>query len=114
MLEPERDDRVFQYFDSVFRDDDFNTYQPILQKTLEKKLAQAQAELAAATSQTKKKKAEKRIAALSKAGATETSLKDYYVEWRTFQMSDHLPLWVELKSDFSDSYLDYLSTYQAG
>ena len=25
--------------------------------------------------------------------------------WRTFQMSDHLPLWVELKIDFSDQYL---------
>jgi len=25
--------------------------------------------------------------------------------WRTFQMSDHLPLWVELKVDFSGQYL---------
>ena len=25
--------------------------------------------------------------------------------WRTFQISDHLPLWVELKIDFSDQYL---------
>ena len=25
--------------------------------------------------------------------------------WRTFQMSDHLPLWVELKVDFGDRYL---------
>jgi hypothetical protein len=25
--------------------------------------------------------------------------------WRTFQMSDHLPLWVELKINFSDQYL---------
>ena len=25
--------------------------------------------------------------------------------WRTFQMSDHLPLWVELKIDFSDQFL---------
>lgn len=33
--------------------------------------------------------------------------KEKYYEsyWRTFQMSDHLPLWVELEIDFSDEYL---------
>jgi hypothetical protein len=32
--------------------------------------------------------------------------KEYYKnEWRTYQMSDHLPMWVELKIDFSDEYL---------
>jgi len=29
----------------------------------------------------------------------------YYRKWRTHQLSDHLPLWVELKIDFSQSYL---------
>lgn len=28
-----------------------------------------------------------------------------YKEWRTYQMSDHLPLWVEMKIDFSRKYL---------
>jgi hypothetical protein len=33
--------------------------------------------------------------------------KQYYYQsyWRTHQMSDHLPMWVELKIDFSDAYL---------
>ena len=32
--------------------------------------------------------------------------KDYSLKrWRTWQMSDHLPLWVELAVDFSDEYL---------
>lgn len=31
--------------------------------------------------------------------------KYYMKEWRTWQMSDHLPLWVELKIDFTDRYL---------
>jgi endonuclease/exonuclease/phosphatase family metal-dependent hydrolase len=26
--------------------------------------------------------------------------------WRTFQMSDHLPLWIELRIDFTDQYLE--------
>ena len=29
----------------------------------------------------------------------------YYKDWRTFQMSDHLPLWIELKIDFGKEYL---------
>lgn len=28
-----------------------------------------------------------------------------YRDWRTYQMSDHLPLWVELKVDFGEEYL---------
>ena len=29
-----------------------------------------------------------------------------YKTWRTFKMSDHLPMWIELTSDFSDAYID--------
>jgi len=40
-------------------------------------------------------------------GKTEKQIASYYLtKWRTFQMSDHLPLWVELKIDFSDQYLE--------
>jgi endonuclease/exonuclease/phosphatase family metal-dependent hydrolase len=28
-----------------------------------------------------------------------------YREWRTFQVSDHFPLWLELRTDFSEAYL---------
>lgn len=36
--------------------------------------------------------------------------KKYYTnEWRTWQMSDHLPLWVALKVDFSEQYLKGLA-----
>lgn len=33
------------------------------------------------------------------------TLKEYK-QWRTFKMSDHLPLWVELFVDFGDAYLE--------
>ncbi|MDQ8729733.1 endonuclease/exonuclease/phosphatase family protein [Bradyrhizobium sp. LHD-71] len=33
-----------------------------------------------------------------------------YKAWRTWQMSDHLPLWVEIKMDFTESYLASLRT----
>lgn len=39
-------------------------------------------------------------------GKTEKQISNYYLtKWRTFQMSDHLPLWIELKVDFSNQYL---------
>lgn len=37
----------------------------------------------------------------SAMGSTNAS----YQQWRTYKMSDHLPMWVELRSDFSDEYL---------
>jgi hypothetical protein len=40
-------------------------------------------------------------------GKTEKEIEKYYLStWRTFQMSDHLPLWAELKFDFSNQYLE--------
>ncbi len=32
-----------------------------------------------------------------------------YAQWRTFQMSDHLPMWVELRIDFGDDYLKLIA-----
>ena len=29
----------------------------------------------------------------------------FYREWRTFQISDHLPLWVEIRTNFAEAYL---------
>ncbi|MDB5344782.1 MAG: uncharacterized protein JWP89_3159 [Schlesneria sp.] len=29
----------------------------------------------------------------------------FYKNWRTFQISDHFPLWLELKTDFANAYL---------
>jgi endonuclease/exonuclease/phosphatase family metal-dependent hydrolase len=111
-LEPERDDRVIQFFDSIFREEDFETYKPIIKERIEDKLKKAKEDFDVATSKTKKKKAEGQIKSLTKAKATDTSLKKYYNEWKTFQASDHLPLWVEIEIDFSDTYLNYLKTYK--
>ena len=38
---------------------------------------------------------------------TSQQIEKYYLtNWRTYQMSDHLPLWIELKIDFSNQYLE--------
>ncbi len=40
-------------------------------------------------------------------GKPRTNQSAYYkTYWRTFQMSDHLPMWTELKVDYSDAYLE--------
>ena len=33
----------------------------------------------------------------------------YLSDWRAHQMSDHLPMWVELKIDFGEEYLAALA-----
>lgn len=38
----------------------------------------------------------------SAMGSTRAS----YEQWRTYKMSDHLPMWVELRTDFSAEYLE--------
>ena len=33
-----------------------------------------------------------------------------YDTWRTYKMSDHLPMWVELQTDFRDEYLEMIES----
>lgn len=66
---------VFRFIDSVFRDHDLELYDAEMKATCGKKYEN-----------TKDKKA-------------------FYKKWRTFQMSDHCPLWAELRIDFSDKFI---------
>lgn len=54
---------AFPFFDHVYRDSDWQIYQP-------------------------------------------NTTQNKYKQWRTFKMSDHLPLWVELYVDFGNDYLE--------
>ena len=116
---------VLQFFKSIFREEDFNLYEGDLKNAvkakivkLEKDLAEAVQKLSRTNSQKTKVKLEKSIDGIREAITDWKShlqnpvkLKEYYLrEWRTFHGSDHLPLWVELEIDFSDSYLAYLKT----
>ena len=47
--------------------------------------------------------------ATSAAREREAEQRAYYADdWRTWQMSDHLPMWVQLKVDFTEAYLESL------
>ena len=41
---------------------------------------------------------------------TKTGKPGKYRDWRTYQMSDHLPMWIELRVDFSREYLDRIAS----
>lgn len=43
----------------------------------------------------------------------EAKIVKLYRQWATFQVSDHLPLWVELPIDFSDNYIAKRAFHQA-
>lgn len=74
---------VFDYFEHVFRDEDEATYAADIGPKY-----------------------------LTKADGTprdERGRRTYYRAWRTFQMSDHLPMWIDLKVDYSTEYLTGLA-----
>jgi endonuclease/exonuclease/phosphatase family metal-dependent hydrolase len=71
---------VFNFFDFVFKDDEEAVYV---------------AEMGEGYQVTKQGEAR-----------TDAEKKRYYRDWRTFQISDHLPMWVELQIDYSDDYLE--------
>lgn len=116
---------VLQFFDSLYREENFDQYEADLEKAvkikiarLEKKIKEMEQALEKTASDSKKETLRKSIDK-SKASISnwddhlrdKEKLKKYYLkEWRTFRGSDHLPLWVELCIDFSGAYLDYLET----
>jgi len=100
LMESDRDDQTFQFFDSVYRPEDFKLYKPVMEKMIAAKRKVAETDLAEATSKTARKKATRKIASLTKVTASESALEKFYDEWRTFQMSDHLPLWVAVFVNF--------------
>ena len=119
-----REKGVLQFFDSVYRAEDFETYRAELDKTMAAKVRAAKSavkrsetRLAKATTAARTEKAQEKLAK-DRATLAETEalraddvqLRDYYeAEWRTFRVSDHLPLWVEVEIDFSENYLTTLS-----
>lgn len=79
---------VFDFFDSVYRLEDEKTYA---------------SEMGSAYKKSSK----------GKVRDAKGKTKYYKTYWRTFQMSDHLPMWIEIKTDFSREYLEELKEKSA-
>jgi hypothetical protein len=83
---------VFDFRDAVFRDEDFEAYHD---------------SMPAALRDVHQSGARKGMA------RTEEEKRAYYgTQWITWQMSDHLLLWAELKVDFTNDYLGSLKPNQ--
>jgi endonuclease/exonuclease/phosphatase family metal-dependent hydrolase len=76
---------AFDYYEHVMTADESATYRPFIDKYI--------ADRAAAGEKSPKPPADADDAVAQ------------YKEWRTYQMSDHLPLWAEFRVDFADEYL---------
>ncbi len=76
---------VFDIFQSVYRDQDYISY-----------FAKMRPKLRDFHAKGKKK-------GLARNDAEKQAY--YRKEWRTWQMSDHMPMWVQLRVDFTDHYL---------
>ena len=68
---------VFDYFEHVFREDDFDQYKDAM-----------------------------KAARKNGNGTAKAPDLTYYKKWRTYQMSDHLPMWAEFDINFSKRYLE--------
>jgi len=83
---------VFDYYKTVFSNtiEDRDLYAPYIQKTI--------------VESNRNKPPSKRRKEFG--DRTEAGKTNYYrTYWRTHQMSDHLPMWVELRIEYSDEYL---------
>jgi len=76
---------VFDYYPFVFAPGDRATYRPYVD-----------AYIAAQHAAGKKS---------PKSPTTDRADKTQFDKWKTYQMSDHLPLWAQFRVDFSDEYL---------
>jgi endonuclease/exonuclease/phosphatase family metal-dependent hydrolase len=76
---------AFDYYEHVFTADDADTYRPDIDAYIKKRRDEG-------------KKSPKQP-------ATKAAEKTQFKTWRTYQMSDHLPLWAEFRVDFANEYL---------
>jgi endonuclease/exonuclease/phosphatase family metal-dependent hydrolase len=81
---------AFDFFESVFRQEDWKTYYEV---------AKATGRPMESWDKTLEWPENERL----------LTREEYFGQWRTWQMSDHMPLWVELKIDFTDEYLQRLA-----
>ena len=88
-LEPTGRGGVVDYYETVYRDADYEAYVPAMMD--------GKAEDDSQNKLTRNTKGVLR---------TENQRRSYYRNhWRRRQMSDHLPMWLELKIDFGENYL---------
>jgi len=76
---------AFDFYNHVFTSDDADTYRQYIDAYIDARAAAGMRS--------------------PKPPASTTAAMTQFKTWRTYQMSDHLPLWAEFRVDFTDDYL---------
>lgn len=76
---------AFDFYEHVFTNDEAESYRPHIDEYIQARHAAGKK--------------------TPKTPATDAAMKAQFRTWRTYQMSDHLPLWAEFQVDFADEYL---------
>jgi exonuclease III len=103
---------AINFYRSVLRKNQFPVYREYVVRAVEKQLRNKEHALAkllakANPDQEKIEKAKKAVDKQKEVLASDQKLLNYYYKvWKTFQISDHLPMWVEIKTDHSNQYLE--------
>lgn len=101
---------VYNFYDIVYKAGGHADYTKAIKSMVNRKVKEKNEQLEKTSSQTKKATLTKQINKLNELVSDENNTANYYERhWRTFQMSDHLPMWVELKINFSQNYLKKIS-----
>lgn len=94
---------AFNFTKTVYTPEDWPVYYPFYQEAYDAALKKENEKNARKEADYQEKLAKGEKARQPKL--SHTTEADHFKTWKTYQMSDHLPLWVELKIDFSDQYL---------
>lgn len=103
-------------FDVLFREEDFSAYANEVDARLAARIAELTSEeqalqakpVSVSRTQELEKLSKKRLEIKTLRSDAERCKAYFLEDWRTFQLSDHFPLWVELDVDFAEDYLDNL------
>lgn len=102
---------AFNFYQHIFRENQFEDYKTEVVKTLIKQLKNKEKELVKMQNKPTPNnediyKLNTAITDLKAMLLDDVQLFEYYYKvWKTFQISDHLPMWVEIKVDHSETYL---------
>lgn len=96
---------AYDYYKDVFTEQQFDRYEEAMILSINKQIVDLNKLLESETDSNKRTEYQEQLNSLQDTITNKTKLKKYYKEWKTFQMSDHLPMWTELLIDHSEDYL---------
>lgn len=90
---------VFNFLQDVFVDDEVEAYQPFAENLRrDRKTSEDFWDY--------HRLIQKAVMEGEMVGKPYADWRSEYKSWRTHEMSDHLPIWIELRTDYSDEYLE--------